>query len=337
MRGGCCSWRSCSLGWRAFGRHAAPRLEFASIQKLAEVGQAFYRSIVFTQLTLVLARGPAAAAGAICQGKMRGNLAQELITDLSDSEIVLGKLAARLIPMLGMVCCTTPVLAFCTLLGGVDPLALSGTFAITLAVAVFACCVAFTFSVWGTKPYEVLIATIALFACWLLALPVWETMAWTWRLPHLPAWAMILNPYDLALAPTYQPRDVSLLNYVIFVVGFLGLSAALQLVRIVHVLRMRAVVIRQADESACVRRRGRRLRRFGSGPLRIASTPSLDDNPALWYEWHRTRATPWVRGLLWAYGVAAIFFSTLAVVDTIWMARMISRLDSRLRRTRFWS
>ena len=34
-----------------------------------------------------------------------------LVTDLSDPEIVLGKLAARLLPVLGLVACSWPVLA----------------------------------------------------------------------------------------------------------------------------------------------------------------------------------------------------------------------------------
>jgi ABC-type transport system involved in multi-copper enzyme maturation permease subunit len=297
--------------------HAAG-LEFASIQKLAELGQAFYRSIVFTQLMVVLIAAPAATAGAICQGKLRGNLAQELITDLSDAEIVLGKLAARLIPMLGMVCCTLPVLALCTLLGGVDPLALSATFAITLTVAIFGCCVALAVSVWGTKPYEVLLATFTIFACWLLALPIWENLAWAWSLPHAPWWAMVFNPFDLALAPTYRPRDVHLLVYVGFVLAMLGLSALLV---VVAILRLRAVAIGQADGSF-VRHRGRRLN-FRFGRLRIASTPSLDDNPSLWYEWHRTRPTPWIRKLLRLYAGSAIAFSAIAILDALAMGGVI--------------
>lgn len=92
-----------------------------SIQDLASIGQAFYGAIVFTQLTLVLLAAPAATAGAICQDKVQGNLAQLLVTELSNTEVVLGKLAARLVPVLAMVGCTLPVLTLCTLLGGIDP------------------------------------------------------------------------------------------------------------------------------------------------------------------------------------------------------------------------
>ena len=40
---------------------------------------------------------PAATAGAICVDRARGTLTHMLATDLSDPEIVLGKLAARLL------------------------------------------------------------------------------------------------------------------------------------------------------------------------------------------------------------------------------------------------
>src|SRR5262245_5292082 len=72
-----------------------------TIQQMASVGRSFFGAIVFSQLTLVLLAAPAATAGVICQEKARGNLALLLITGLSDVEIVLGKLAARLVTVLG--------------------------------------------------------------------------------------------------------------------------------------------------------------------------------------------------------------------------------------------
>jgi ABC-type transport system involved in multi-copper enzyme maturation permease subunit len=293
--------------------------DLASIQRLAEVGQAFYRSIVFTQLTMVLLAAPAATAGAISQAKSRGNLALELMTDLSDAEIVLGKLAARLVPVLGVICSTLPILAFCTLLGGIDPLALTGTFFVTLIVAVFACCVALAFSIWGIKAYEVLMATFGFFGFWLLSLPIWWTLAWNWRLPQPPTWAIFLNPFDLALAPQYRPRDVSVLDFVVFAVVFLGLSGLLVFF---SVKRMRSVALRQADGAAAVNRGIEWEVRIGR--LRIGLRPSLDASPPQWYEWHRRRPTPWVRGMLKVYMMVAIIFTVIAIVDTFWLGPMMA-------------
>jgi hypothetical protein len=132
-----------------------------TIQAMSGVGLGFFRAIVVTQLTLVILAAPAAAAGAICQDRSSGKLRQLLATDLTDSEIVLGKLAARLVPVLGLVCCALPVISLSSLLGGVDPLALAGAFLVTPCLAVFGCTVARAFSVWASKPYEVLLATYA--------------------------------------------------------------------------------------------------------------------------------------------------------------------------------
>ena len=54
---------------------------------------------------------PAATAGAVCLDKMRGTLDHMLATDLSNAEIVLGKLGVRLVPVLGLVACVLPIMA----------------------------------------------------------------------------------------------------------------------------------------------------------------------------------------------------------------------------------
>ena len=63
------------------------------------------------ELTAVLLIAPAATAGAICLDKARGTLAHVFLTDLTDREIVLGKLAARLVPVWGLLLCLLNVAA----------------------------------------------------------------------------------------------------------------------------------------------------------------------------------------------------------------------------------
>ena len=130
-----------------------------AIQLWAEIGEGFFNAIVFTQLSLVLLAAPAATAGAICQDRSSGRLAQLLATDLSDAEIVLGKLGARLVPVVGLVTCALPALAICVLMGDVDPLALAGAFLITICLGIFGCALALALSVWAAKPYEAILAT----------------------------------------------------------------------------------------------------------------------------------------------------------------------------------
>lgn len=77
------------------------------------------------QLALVPLAAPAFTAGSICLDRSRGTLAHMLMTDLSDPEIVLGKLAARLPPLMSLIACALPVLSLSTLLDGMDPVALA--------------------------------------------------------------------------------------------------------------------------------------------------------------------------------------------------------------------
>ncbi len=91
-----------------------------SVQAQAAVGRDFWAGMTATQLVVVLLAAPAATAGAICLDRARGTLAHVLATDLTSAEIVVGKLAARLVPVLGILFCTMPILALQSLLGGVD-------------------------------------------------------------------------------------------------------------------------------------------------------------------------------------------------------------------------
>jgi ABC-type transport system involved in multi-copper enzyme maturation permease subunit len=288
------------------------------IQAMAEVGEGFYSAIVFTQLSLVLLTAPAATAGVICQDRSSGRLGQLLGTDLSDSEIVLGKLAARLVPVLGLVCCALPALAICVLMGGVDPVALTGAFFITVCIAVFGCTLALAFSVWASKPYEVLLATYAVFMVWLLAIPSWDLLAHLWRFPSSPDWTIWSHPFYLAFAPYAQPGKVGVLDYLAFCAAMLISSAAL-LALVIR--RMRAASALEAGRSA-----SRPPRRpllgvwIGGAEIGVRSARVLDNNPVLWYETHRKQHTPWIRALIGLYLLLAIESTLLACVDMLWMA-----------------
>lgn len=287
----------------------------ATIDDQARVGQSFFRAIVLTQIVMVLIAAPAATAGGFCQEKGSGNLLLLLITDLSDAEIVLSKLAARLVSILGVTCCAVPVLALGALLGGIDPLALAGSFLVTVGLTVLGCTIALTFSVWGTKPYEVLLATYAVLTVWLLAMPVWEFFAWLRGIPRFPDWMLATNPVLLAFAPYERPGKVSLADFVGFAAGALAISAALV---VLAIGRMRAVTVRQAG-GPTGRRPGRGGWRWPVGGTRSGDLagPPLDRNPMLWYEWHRKRPSPWIGALIRLYHVLAIGFSALAIDDCL--------------------
>src|SRR5262249_28570934 len=237
-----------------------------------------------------------------------------------------GKLAARLVPVLGLLACAAPVQALATLLGGVDPAMPTGALLVCLACAVFGCTLALTLSVWGRKTHEVLLATYAFGILYLLAAPMWAALV-----PMLPRWARAWLPGYLALLP-YNP--------VVLVLAPLGggppgsgpiglgeqarfctlglLTSAL--LAAAATWRIRAVVIRQAGRGEATRRADRPTGAREGALARLAHllpSPSLDGNPVLWREWHRRRPSRWSVAVWGLYGVLSGGFSLWAIVDAL--------------------
>ena len=69
-----------------------------SLAEVATIAGVFFRTVIAVQLAVVLLAAPAATASAVCVDKARGTLLHAFVTDLTDREIVLGKLGARLGP-----------------------------------------------------------------------------------------------------------------------------------------------------------------------------------------------------------------------------------------------
>ncbi len=314
------------LGLSAAWMEGRGRAGELSIRQQAEIGRSFYAVTTLIMLGLVGLAAPAAAAGAICLDKARGNLTLLFATDLTDAEIVLGKLAARLVPVLGLIACAAPVQALATLFGGVDPVEFTGAILVCLACGIFGCTLALTLSVWGRKTHEVLLATYAFGIAWLLSAPIWAVL-----FSALPRWALAAwlprdlalfpyNPIFLVLAPldgSPGPFSIGLAEQARFC--SLGLLTSGVLAG-AATWRMRAVVIRQAGRGEANGRAERSAwgRRGPLGRLRRSlPSPSLDGNPVLWREWHRRRPSRWSVAVWGLYGVVSGGFSLWAIVETL--------------------
>jgi ABC-type transport system involved in multi-copper enzyme maturation permease subunit len=290
-----------------------------SIQQMARYGEALYTTVVVIEFTLVLLAAPAATAGAVCLDKARGTLDHILATDLSNAEIVLGKLGVRLAPVLGLIACVLPITALSSLLGGIDPDALFGSFLVAIGCAVLGCALAMTLSVWGRKTHEVLMMTYLILIIWLACPVLVITVVLSFRTPA-PPWVAapllwegveLSNPYYLAFAPYWAPGKVGMMTYLGFLCGCLFLSGLLMGLA---TLRIRGVAMKQAGQAAAGPRRGRfalRLPRLEWGP-RLPG-PSLEGNPVLWREWHRSRPSRFLRVAWLLYSALGVFWIGLAL------------------------
>src|SRR5438105_7262395 len=125
--------------WGQVGNLRRPANRQTSLQEYAQFGEELSIGFIGTELALVLLAAPAAAAGAVCLDKQRGNLTHLLVTDLSSAEIIGGKLGTRLAPVLGLIAASLPVLYLCSWMGGIDPEATFAAFLVVIGVAVFGC------------------------------------------------------------------------------------------------------------------------------------------------------------------------------------------------------
>ncbi len=298
-----------ALVWQSSSLASSGGRRVALHQQLAALGEGFFYTICGVQVALVLLAAPAATAGSICVDRARGTLLHMMVTDLSDAEIVLGKLGARLAPMFGLVACTLPVAALAGLLGGIDFGALAGSFVISLCLAVLGASLALAISVRARKTHEVLMAVYAIEGFWLIAAPIWWVLASELGVvPDPPDFFWKANPFMLAYNPYSDPAAVGPFDLPVFAAATLGLSAALVGWSI---LALRRAVTESGKPAKAARWRFDWRKYFPSLP-----NPTLDGNPVLWREWHRDRPSRMARwvwagtlGLGWAlagFGVYAI-------------------------------
>ena len=184
----------------------------------------------------MLLAAPAATAGAVCLDKARGTLDHMLATDLSNAEIVLGKLGVRLIPVLGpdrLRPAGRGAVARCW--AGSTRLALVGSFLVAIGCAVVGCSLAMTLSVWARKTHEVVMMTYMLIILWLIFPGLVAIAMHNLGTTRLPSWprrssgrsSLDTNPYYLIFAPYTDPAKVDLTTFLAFLGACLATSGGL--------------------------------------------------------------------------------------------------------------
>jgi ABC-type transport system involved in multi-copper enzyme maturation permease subunit len=275
---------------------------------MAQVGESFFIVIVLGQLATVLLAAPAATAGTFGMERARGHMSLMLITEVTSLDIVLGVLAARLLPVVGGVLCVVPVLAATSHVGGVPPGALVDLVAVTVGAAALGCTLALALSIGARRFHEVLVSTYVLLAVWVLGYPVLMMIRITTIGRLIPGsllrWSRDVNPFWLAMAPVEQPGSSGSGEAWAFLGATLALSAMLAGLA---AWRLRPAAL---DDQAPAPRRS-------WGPLLTGdrSGSLLDRHPVFWRECRLRRRSGWI-GLLWGlYVTGALLFSVLAVVE----------------------
>jgi ABC-type transport system involved in multi-copper enzyme maturation permease subunit len=134
---------------------------------LARFGAVLFQILAPLQLAVVMFFSAILAANAVAQEKDRKTLVLLLLTHLSNSELVLGRLMASLLNVLVMLAAAAPLFMLAALLGGVSFGQIGAVFAVTLA-SVLACgSLGSTLALWREKTFQSLAMTVLVLVLWL--------------------------------------------------------------------------------------------------------------------------------------------------------------------------
>lgn len=134
---------------------------------LARFGTTLFQILAPLQLALAIFFAALLAASEVAHEKDRRTLVLLLLTNLSNSELVLGKLMASLLSVLVMLAAALPVFLLTAMLGGVSYGQIARAMAVTLA-AVLACgSLGSLLALWREKTFQALALTVLVVVAWL--------------------------------------------------------------------------------------------------------------------------------------------------------------------------
>ena len=278
------------------------------VSDLAQFAGLVFQIIAPLQLALAVFFSAMLAASAVAQEKDRRTFVLLLLTNLSNRELVLGKLLASLLQVLVMFAAGLPVFALLGLLGGISAGQIGRMAAVTAASILVCGSLGSTLALWREKTFQALALFVLILVLWLA---LGEVVA-AGLLGAAPAgldahvWATAISPWQAILTAS-RPYTESLpgLEWLGSPINLHLLVAAALAVLLngLAVARVRAWNASGQDEPRKTdEEKGRRMKRGREGERRGAGEAGRGteeerghrvvwDNPILWRE-IRT----------WAYG-----------------------------------
>lgn len=301
------------------------RLGQLSIDQAAGLASDFFWSFAWLTLLTALVVTPAIAAGAIASERERRTIEYLFATDLSNAEIVLSKLAGKLLLVGKLVLVALPVLAIFRLLGGIPGDLLVMYFAILASTVVMLTVGAIAISVWTPRARDAIIRVylvealvfvlpflfgVTIFTIGLTGGLLGWLMDW---LGFLLTYFMQINPLlllaqQMSLSTGGLPIDTGAMWKLI------GLQTATSAVlAVLAVAAVRRVHLRSISGGA---KNDRQSRWIPS----LRYRPALGDQPMLWKElFARSAATK--LGVLGRVAIAVLIVAVavIAIASYVWV------------------
>src|SRR4051812_7274544 len=212
--------------------------QLESIGDLAWFGAAAFQILAPLQLAVALPFSALLVASAVAVEKDRKTLDLLLLTSLSNSELVLGKLLAGMLSVIVVVVATLPLFMIIALLGGISGEQILRVQAVTLASALVAGSLGSMIALWREKTFQALAMTLLVLVLWLLG---WEIVGAiggdaTWLGLPARSWAIAMSPWQAvqeAAQPIFYTSLTSGLRsdpVLLFLMSSIVASAALNLI-----------------------------------------------------------------------------------------------------------
>jgi ABC-type transport system involved in multi-copper enzyme maturation permease subunit len=297
------------------------RMMRADIHVIAAMSAAFFSAFSWLQLSAVLLLGPSIVAGVIATERERRTIEYLFASPLSNAEIVLGKLAARILHIVYLVLTGVPILALMMLLGGIAPEALLVLTVLTLCTVLTVSTLSIAVSVRSRRARDAVTGSYTLLIAWLVIPPLVQTLS---RIPDIHAYLgwiapvndelVAANPFTVLTQTMVQASGAQVGQAMTATAQFVrnNLIASL-LLAATATWSVRRVHLKQHAKAEKVRRRGWRLLR-----------PALGDRPMLWKELY-TESAAARTGLVARIATALLFLGVLALTGYMFWQSVADR------------
>ena len=210
---------------------------------LARFGSMLFQILAPLQLAVAIFFSALFTASSVSQEKDRKTLVLLLMTELSNFELVVGKLFASLLTVIVLILAAFPVFMSLLLVGGVNVSQIIGAFAVTVASAIAAGSLGSTIALWREKTFQALamtaLAIVALFA--ISEALIYLGSGQIFGGVDLAVWAKILSPWrSVVLATSPAAAQLSIWGIafrpeLLFLVGCLFFALVINVVAIYRV------------------------------------------------------------------------------------------------------
>ncbi|MBN2579706.1 MAG: ABC transporter permease subunit [Pirellulales bacterium] len=277
----------------------------SSIAAVANFSYMFFSTFAWLQVLAVAALGPALAAGTIALERERRTIEYLFASQLSNAELIFGKLLARLIHVGCLVLVGLPVLALAMLMGGIAPEALVMLYVLTLSTMIFIGALSMLVSVFARRAREAVMRVYLLLLVLFVLPPIVASLPSIVEYPlldFLNNQLLVLNPFwvlgnVLTTGSGVQPIEGwAILGHTLLLHG--GFSAA--------ALTVATLAVRRVHLAHQGKSEKKKRRRFGW------RRPAIGDRPMLWKEMYAEPAAArlgWIGRIAVGLLVAAIFLS----------------------------